>query len=135
MGNDHGTMGTMEQTSGSGDREETVLASPSVQATVDGATWTGTAEVLLDRGPRPFVSLECLFDQGIEPHRAADTVREPERVKRLIVDGKMAAGHGTRATFFDDNDGAKLLVAWRPESPAAPLAAVLADLGLRGVER
>ena len=124
----------MEQTLGSEEREERVLASPSVQATVDGSTWTGTAEALLEPGPRPTVSLACLFDQGIEPDRAAATVQEPGRVKRLLVDGKMAAGHGTRATFFDDNDCSKLLVTWRPERSAAPPAAVLADLGLRGGE-
>ena len=118
MANDRGTMATMEQTAGFEDRDETVLASPGVQAAVDGATWTGTAEVVLECGPGPTVSLECLFDEGIEPDHGAVTVREPGRVKRLLVEGKLADGRGTRATFFDDDDGAK----------------VLADLGLRGVE-
>ncbi len=131
---DHGAMETMERTAKSEDREETVLASPTVQATVDGATWTGTAEVLLDRGPRPAVSLECLFDQGIEPGPAAVTAREPGRLTRLLVNGKAVGGRATRATFFDDNDGPKLLVTWRPEKSAAPAETVLADLGLRGVD-
>ena len=131
---DHEAMEGMEPTARSEDREETVLASPSVQATVDGATWTGTAEVLLERGPRPAIALECLFVQGIEPGLAAVTVQEPGRVKELLVDGKAVAGQGTRATFFDDNDGAKLLVTWRPEKSGASAETVLADLGLRGVE-
>ena len=124
----------MERTAGSEDREETVLASPSVQATVNGVTWTGTAGVLLDRGPRPAVSLKCLFDQGIEPDQAAVGVREPERVKRFLVGAKMAARRGTRAPFFDDNDGAKLLVTWRPEKSSGLASTVLANLGLRGSE-
>ena len=106
------------------DREETVLPSPRVQATVDGAAWKGTSEVLLEQGPRLAVSLECLFDQGIEAGAAAVAVSEPGRVQRLLADGKVVAGRGTRATFFDNNDGAKVLVTWRPEMwPVADIGA------------
>ena len=102
------------------DREETVLATPSVQATVDGATWTGTAEVLLKAGPA--VDLECLFDRGVEPDRATAVVQEPGRITGLCVDGRALTGRATKATFFDDNDGPKLLVRWRPQTPPPPAA-------------
>ena len=131
---DDGTRRGLEATAGDQGREETVLASPGVQATVEGATWTGTSEVLLERGPRPGVSLECLFDRGVEPEAAALVVSDPRRVQRLLADGKVVAGHGTRATFFDDNDGPKVLVTWRPERPPAQAATALADIGLGGIE-
>ena len=75
-----------------------------------------------------------LFDQGIEPCPAAVMVQEPGRLTRLLVDGKAGAGQRTRATFFGDNDGAKLFVTWRPENSSGPAETVLADLGLHGVE-
>ena len=115
---EHGAMEGLEPDEKFNDREETVLASPSVEAKVDGATWTGTAEVLLKCGPA--VDLECLFDRGVDPDRAAAVVQEPGRVARLRVDGRVLAGTGTKATFFDDNDGPKLLVRWHPETPPSP---------------
>lgn len=98
------------------DREEAVLASPSVEATVAGKTWRGTAEVLLERGVHPNVVAECLFDQGVEAGPAAMVAREPERVTGVRLAGRAVPGRGTRATFFDDNDGAKLLVTWQSDS-------------------
>lgn len=57
------------------DREEAILASPSVQATVAGEIRDRNDGELLERGPRPTVAVECLLDQGVEPgtgghHRA-----------------------------------------------------------------
>lgn len=127
---DNGTMQGMEPTASDRDREETVLASPSVQARVDGETWTGTAEVLLERDPGGAIALECLFVRGVEAGPAAAMAREPGRLTDLLVDGKPVAGRGTRATFFDDNDGAKLLVTWRPEKSA--VLGAFADLGSGG---
>ena len=116
------------------DREEVVLASPSVEATVGGKTWRGTAEVLLERGVHPNVVAECLFDQGVEAGPAAMVAREPERVTGVRLAGRAVPGRGTRATFFDDNDGAKVLVTWRPETSPARVATALADLGLGEIE-
>ena len=118
---EHGATAGMDPNERLDDREETVLATASVQATVDGATWTGTAEVLLKAGPA--VDLECLFDRGVEPDRATAVVQEPGRITRLRVDGRELAGCATKATFFDDNDGPKMLARWRPETPPAPAAA------------
>ena len=77
---DNVTVKGLERTAtGDDECEETVLASPRVQATVDGATWAGTPEVLLERGRCPAIAIECLFDQGIEAALAATAVRQPER--------------------------------------------------------
>ena len=126
---DQGTTQGMDLSGDDQDREEKLLASPRVQATVDGRSLTGTAEVLVERNPRA-VALECLFDRGIEADLAVVMVREPGRLTDLLVDGRAVAGRGTRATFFDDDDGAKLLVTWLPEKPS--VKAALADLGVGG---
>ena len=91
----------------------------------------GTAEVLLERGPRA-IAVECLFDRGVEADLAAAMVREPGQLSDILFDGRAVAGRGTRATFFDDEDGVKLLVTWRP-APSS-VEAALADLGLGGGE-
>ena len=77
--------------------------------------------MLLKAGPA--VDLECLFDRGVEPDRATAVVQEPGRITRLRIDGRVLAGRATKATFFDDNDGPKMLVRWRPQTPPAPAAA------------
>lgn len=96
------------------DRDAAVLARPSVQAKVGGATWTGVAEVLLERCPRPAVRILCLFDNGVEQGEALRLESAPGTITEVIVHGRAVAGFGTKATFFPDQDGAKALVEWQP---------------------
>ena len=129
-----GPKGGVGRSAWSEDREEMVLASPSVQATIEGETWTGTAEVLFEPGPRPSVAVECLLQEGVRRGPATAVVRDPERVTGVRLAGRALAGRGTRATFFDDNDGDKLLVTWRPERSPTRAETALAELGLSGIE-
>lgn len=97
-------------------RDEAVLAAPPVSATVDGANWQGSGEVLLARRPRPAIVIPCLFDSGVGSGPAGGMRSVTEQLTELVVDGQTVAGFAAEATPLFDDDGIKMRVEWRPGS-------------------
>ena len=96
-------------------RDEAILATPAVSATVDGANWKGSGEVLLARCPRPAIQIQCLFDSGVGSGPTGGMRSVLEQMAELVVDGQVVAGFAAKATprFGDDGvDGIEVL--WRP---------------------
>ena len=95
-------------------RDEAILATPAVSATVDGANWKGSGKVLLARCPRPAIQIRCLFDSGVGSGPAGGMRSVLEQMAELVVDGQAVAGFAAEATTHFDDDGVKVLVEWRP---------------------
>ena len=95
-------------------RDEAILATPAVSATVDGANWKGSGEVLLARCPRPAIQIRCLFDSGVGSGPAGGMRSVREQMAELVVDGQGVAGFAAEATPHFDGDELKVLVEWRP---------------------
>lgn len=102
------TLGFEEQ------RDEAILATPTVSATVDGASWKGSGEVLLALCPRPAIEIPSLFDSGVGsgPEGGMKSVRD--QMTEVVVDGHVVAGFAAEASPHFDDDGVKVLVEWRP---------------------
>ena len=95
-------------------RDEAVLATPAVSATVDGASWQGSGEVLLVRHPRPAIQIPCLFDSGVGSGPAGGMRSVVEQMTGMVVDGRVVAGFAATAAPIFDDDGMKVQVEWRP---------------------
>ena len=96
-------------------RDEAVLATPAVSATVDGAKWKGSGEVLLARCPRPTIRISCLFDSGVGSGPAGGMRSVAQQMTELVVDGQVLAGFVSKATPTFNDDGVKgVQVEWRP---------------------
>ena len=113
---------------GTEDREETVLASRSVQATVrrrDVDKHGGNPV-----GPGVPVPLSCrsaCSTRGTQAYAAVAAAREPKRVERLLVAGRPLAAGASKATFVGD-DGAKCVCVggrnerWIERRPPSPIS-------------
>ena len=96
-------------------RDEAILATPVVSATVDGANWKGSGEVLLARFPQPAIQIRCLFDSGVGSGPAGGMRSVSEQMAKLFVDGQEVAGFAAEATPRFDDDGVDgVQVLWRP---------------------
>ena len=100
------------------DRNKAVLANPEIEATIDGKTVLGSAEVRLDLLPQPNMYVYCELDISDDPAVGLRVPFDSKLVSTLTVDGKELDGFAVQPKYMA-SDGGKLSLRWCPHSEPA----------------